>query len=130
MTKRKPKTAREVLLKLKGRGSWRALVATIEQTSGVRVNPGYLSAIAAGHRRASNTVLRAIGLPLNAVPVKPCARCGELHDFKKTCPKRLHAAPRVKAWRHLYELSDPQITFLFANRKDYRPDEVHDDRSL
>lgn len=121
MTQRKPKTAREVLLKLKGRGSWRTLVKTIERASGVRLNPGYLSAIVSGQRHASNTVLRAIGLPLKAVPVKPCERCGELHDFKKTCPKRLHAAPRLKPWRHLYELSDPQIAFLFSTRKEYSP---------
>ena len=118
MTKPKPKTAPDVLLALKGKGSWPALSTAINKQSGVLFNPGYLHQIASGKRPASNKVLRALGLPLNAVPVMPCPRCGEVHEQKKTCPTKQHAKPRLRPWRHLNDLTDQQIIYLLRTRKE------------
>ena len=67
------------------------------------VNPGYLSAVLRGRRRASNKLIQTLnaalvenrlrgGLELNPVSVLPCNRCGKAKTAKR-CP---HCArPRI-----------------------------------
>jgi hypothetical protein len=121
LTKPKPKNAREALWQLKGKGKWTELSIALDKLSGQKFAPAYLHQVAHGKRRASDPLLKALGLPLNAVPVQPCAQCGELHDFLKTCPKKLRErhAQKMRPWKHLNELSDAQITYLLRTRKDY-----------
>ena len=87
------KTVRQVLATLYHKhGSYRAVAEAIGPTrDGRLINPGYLSQIARGERRASNAVLARLKLPLNPVPYEPCKRCGQAKSSKR-CP---HCRKRI-----------------------------------
>ena len=121
MTKPKPKTAAEALRQLKGKRTLRALQGDIRDMSGRTFNVGYLQQIMAGKRRASNALLYALRLPLNAVPAQPCNKCGRLHDFVKLCPDKRKPHSPYRAWRNLIDLKPGEVAWLIKTRKEYKP---------
>jgi hypothetical protein len=118
MTKPKPKTPAEALIKIKGNDTWSALAHALFLSSGQQFNRGYLQQVVNGKRHASNKLLKALGLPLKAVPVVPCRGCGEVH-LRKTCPHKRH--PRPRTWHHLIDLTPQQVVHLLRTRQDYQP---------
>ncbi len=61
-------------------GSW-SVVAQI-----LNINRGTLYHVYRGDRKPSNKVMAALGLPFEHVSVLPCAKCGQLHEFRTRCP--------------------------------------------
>lgn len=55
-------------------GSWRVVAAGLPGFP-----KGYLNQVANGKRKPSNALLRALGLPVQAVSVPPCPTCGGAH---------------------------------------------------
>jgi hypothetical protein len=118
MTKPKPKTPAEALIKIKGDDTWSALAHALFLSSGQQFNRGYLQQVVNGKRHASNNLLKALGFPLNAVPVVPCQYCGTV-PMKKHCNCRRAKKPRI--WRHLIDLTPQQVVYLLRTRQDYQP---------
>jgi len=82
-------------------GSWAAVAEDIG------MNRGVLCAVANGKRKASNSLLHALGLPPRTVAVEPCAHCGQAHTLKH-CPRAPrkyapHPVMRVTAIRRLLQ---------------------------
>lgn len=70
------------------------LRARIAAAGGVRAvsaelseNPGYVSQVAAGKRRASNRLRAKLGLPPLTAPAPVCQTCGVVH-VRRSCPAR------------------------------------------
>lgn len=70
-------------------------------SNGHRIDPSLLRRIAKGQKRAPNSVLHALGLPLNSVTVPPCKRCGDAHPTKRCTHKNTfdENAAAYEAWK-------------------------------
>lgn len=105
--------ARARLLKMRGPKrhprSWRDIGEQIG------VNPGFLSSIASGKARASNSVLKALRLPLRAVLAVPCRSCGEVH-LRHVCPK----IRQRRALRRIADMPTPVLAFKIKHREEIK----------
>lgn len=80
-------------------GSWQKVADNL--SNGHKINRGMLQQVAYGKRRASNSVLHALGLPLNTVTIPPCKKCGEGHSTKRCTHKKTfdENAADYEAWK-------------------------------
>lgn len=84
-------------------GSW-SVVAQI-----LNINRGTLYHVYRGDRKPSNKVMAALGLPFEHVSVLPCAKCGQLHEFRTRCPN-VERKPR-----RTYDISYKRLRELLQN---------------
>jgi hypothetical protein len=80
-------------------GTWPKVSEKI--SNGHKIDPSLLRRIAKGQKRAPNSVLAALGFPLNTVAVPPCKKCGEGHPTKRCTHRKTfdeHAAD-YEAWK-------------------------------
>ena len=112
MTKRKAhRTAQEVLKnRHSDTKSWKAISSELGG-----LNRGYLSKVASGKARASDHLIAlmndryGLSLPFNSKPAQPCAKCGQLHEFKTRCP----STPRKP--RRTYDISYKRLRELLQS---------------
>ena len=105
------RTAQEVLRKRHSETkSWKTISSELGG-----LNRGYLSKVASGKARASDHLIALMNdrygmrLTFNSKPAQPCAKCGQLHEFKSRCP----SAPRKP--RRTYDISYKRLRELLQS---------------
>ena len=92
--------------------SWREVSRRLDN-----INPGMLSAIANGKKKAPPSVLKALELPITVrVEQVICQKCNELHPALKKCNRNKSSNGKRHNWKNL--------SLLLASlliRKDYNP---------
>lgn len=75
--------------------SWQKVANYLSSMNGHTFNKGMLQQVANGKRRAPNSILHVLGLPLNPVPAQPCPKCGNVPLTKRcpTCRKKPQCTP-------------------------------------